>query len=85
MHILVIENRFWINLNSIRIYCNDNQTRTFISLSLAEMSSNTKENLQYIVQRLDNCLADFKLAPFYKVNMRKLQHLFCSTKYELIS
>lgn len=60
--------RFWINLCSIQIYCNDNQTRTFVSLSFAEKDTNVTQNLQYIVNQLDSCLKDFKLPCFYKVS-----------------
>lgn len=59
--------RFWINLSSIEIFCNDNGTRTFLSISIAEMDSTVKKSLNYITKQLDNCLAEFKLAPFYKV------------------
>lgn len=60
--------RFWIHLNSIQIYCNDNQSRTFISLSLAKQHSNARENLHSIVKQLDNCLMEFKLPAFYQVS-----------------
>lgn len=61
--------RFWMPLNSIRIYCNDNKTRTFISLSLNEMDSSAQRNVCEIVKRLDDCLRDFNLPPFYEVNI----------------
>lgn len=61
--------RFWIHLDSIKIYCNDNQSRTFISLSLAKHNPNANTNLQSIVKQLDNSLMDFKLPAFYKVSL----------------
>lgn len=59
---------FWIDLNSIEVYCNDNRTRTFLSLSFGGANTRAEHNLQNIVRRLDSCLEEFKLPPFYKVN-----------------
>ncbi|XP_055305183.1 U6 snRNA phosphodiesterase 1 [Sitodiplosis mosellana] len=70
-------NRFWINLSSIQIYCNDNQTRTFISLSFAEKNTNSTQNLQNIVNQLDSCLKEFKLPSFYKEASFHVSLLWC--------
>lgn len=75
IHLYLI--RFWIYLNSIQIYCNDNQSRTFISLSLAKIDSNAKQNLQSIVNQLDNCLQEFKLPTFYKVSLGTKKFKYC--------
>lgn len=66
-HFSLIIFSFWIDLNSIAIYCNDNRTRTFLSLSFAEANSRAEQNLQNIVRKLDSCFEEFKLPPFYKV------------------
>lgn len=63
-----ILHRFWIHFNSIKIYCNDNQSRTFISLSIDDEPSATTQSLSFIVKQLNGCLEEFKLPPFYQVN-----------------
>lgn len=60
-----------MNLNSIQVYCNDNQTRTFISLAIAGKKSTAVQNLQHIANQLDGCLNEFKLPQFYKVSTTK--------------
>lgn len=78
--------RFWVNLNSIEFYCNDNQSRTFIGLSNTDTKSMSlaKQNLQSIVQKLDNCLEEFKLPAFYEVSTFKNSNIFnCPKKTTL--
>ncbi|XP_031628701.1 U6 snRNA phosphodiesterase [Contarinia nasturtii] len=70
-------NRFWMNFNTIQIYCNDNQTRTFISLSFVDKESVAAQILEYIVNKLDNCLNEFKLPPFYKEASFHVSLLWC--------
>lgn len=55
-------------LNTIEIYCNDNRTRTFLSLAFVDTESINQRHLCDIVSRLDKGLAEFKLEPFYKVS-----------------
>lgn len=57
-----------MNLNSIRVYCNDNETRTFISIAFANDNLNATQNLRCIVNQLNSCLSEFKLPPFYEVS-----------------
>lgn len=65
-----------MNLNSIKVYCNDNESRTFISLAIANVNFNATRNLQYIVNQLNGCLSEFKLPPFYEVSTIRHQEHF---------
>lgn len=60
--------RFLIPLNTVKIYCNDNQTRTFVSLTFIETTFPVQQKLCDIVFRLDNSLGEFNLPSFYKVS-----------------
>lgn len=54
-------------LNKLKIYCNEEKTRTFLSLSLHENDAIAKYDLCQFVDRLDGCLNEFNLPPFYEV------------------
>ncbi|XP_034251077.1 U6 snRNA phosphodiesterase [Thrips palmi] len=54
--------RFPICLGDIRVYTNEEQTRTFIGIVVTA----GKENLTKLVARLDQVLSDFRLPPFYE-------------------
>lgn len=73
--IFFLLHRFWLHLNSIMIYCNDNQSRTFISLSIADMPASTQQSLSFIVDKMNSCLGEFKLAPFYQVEFITLRNM----------
>lgn len=51
-------------LDCIRIYNNDEKTRSFIGISVAKED---EPKLMQIIQRLDLCLAEFNLEKFYEV------------------
>lgn len=54
--------RFPICLGDVKVYMNEEKTRTFIGIVVTA----GKENLIQIVQRMDQVLSDFKLPPFYE-------------------
>ncbi|GFG35056.1 hypothetical protein Cfor_07657 [Coptotermes formosanus] len=54
---------FSLDFNTVGVYCNEEKTRTFIGLTVAA----GHKSLTAAVTMLNNCLADFKLPPFYKV------------------
>lgn len=56
--------RHSINFNSIKVFENEDNTRTFIALGVCEGDYSF---LNEIVGKLNICLADFKLPPFYDV------------------
>lgn len=61
--------RLLVPLNTIKVYCNDNRTRTFISLAFVDVASANQRHLCDLVARLDKTLAEFKLPAFYNVSM----------------
>lgn len=54
-----------IDLNSLGFYSNDEKTRTFIGLNISVQSDTLY--LNDLVRRMDVCLQDFNLPPYYKV------------------
>lgn len=65
---------FFINLLGFKVYLNENKTRTFIGIRVREGSTELTE----IVKLLDNCLADYKLPPFYKPASFHMSVLWCA-------
>lgn len=55
--------RFLILFNDLKVYCNEERTRTFIGLEVLT----GYDTLKKCVQILDQCLEEFRLALFYKV------------------
>uniref|UniRef100_T1IPN4 U6 snRNA phosphodiesterase 1 n=1 Tax=Strigamia maritima TaxID=126957 RepID=T1IPN4_STRMM len=56
-------NKFLVCLKSLDIYTNDEKTRTFIGMKAHAGYSHLKS----AVDLVDECFAEFKLPPFYKV------------------
>ncbi|KAK4877003.1 hypothetical protein RN001_009509 [Aquatica leii] len=54
--------KFVIVFDTLKVYCNEERTRTFIALRI----SSGYDTLIKIIDNLDQCLADFKLQSFYK-------------------
>lgn len=55
--------KFLILFDSLKIYCNEERTRTFIGLQIRT----GYDSLMKIVEYLNDCLSDFNLPTFYKV------------------
>lgn len=61
--VLLYEYRFRVCLGAVKVYTNEEQTRTFLGIVVTAGSEMLKE----IAKELDKILEDFKLPPFYKV------------------
>lgn len=55
--------KFMILFGSLRIYCNEERTRTFIGLQIRT----GYDSLLKLVDALDTCLKEFSLPTFYEV------------------
>lgn len=63
---LFIVSRFDLYFDEFDAYTNDEKTRTFIS-----MKASGSKTLLDLVEKCDDCLADFQLEPYYKVRHSK--------------
>lgn len=77
IHALFSFFRFPICLGDVRVYTNEEQTRTFIGIVVTA----GKETLIRLVQKLDEVLSDFKLPPFYEVSQIVLNLVLRVMKY----
>ncbi|PSN39436.1 hypothetical protein C0J52_12355 [Blattella germanica] len=68
---------FSLGFNTVKVYCNDEKTRTFIGLTVAE----GHKSLTASVNILNKCLADFKLPPFYKEASFHMSVAWCVGNY----
>jgi len=59
---LVYESSFHLSLDRLKVYVNDDRTRTFVGL---EASSGIKQ-LHRLTEKVDKCMKEFSLPPFYK-------------------
>lgn len=57
--------KFALIFNNMRVYCNEERTRTFIGLQ----TTTAYNTLKGLVEILDGCLKDFKLPPFYDASL----------------
>lgn len=64
--------RLTLPLSTIKIYCNENRSRTFISLAFVDAVSMNQQYVCDIVARLDQSLGEFNLPSFYKVSFSLL-------------
>lgn len=55
--------RFFIVLDNLKVYCNEDRTRTFIGIQAVT----GYDTLIKCVQIMDQCLEEFRLPAFYKV------------------
>lgn len=55
--------RFVLQLTDVRVYCNEEKTRTFLGI----YCQNDDETLKYITEALDRLLAEYQLPLCYKV------------------
>lgn len=67
--------RFAVQLNGFNVYGNDERTRTFIALQVAQGDDKRCSHLQDIVNNIDKCLQQFRLPDYYKVSIRLLFEL----------
>jgi len=58
-------NRFLIRFTDVRVYCNEERTRTFLGIHCR----NDDGTLQCFTTALDNLLAEYELPSFYEVNI----------------
>lgn len=56
---------FCLEIVGIKIYCNDDKSRSFIAL---KVDHNSSQHLQRIVKQIDRVLKDFHLPEFYEVD-----------------
>ena len=68
--------RFPVNLTSLRVFCNEEATRTFIGITPPDESF-ASESLGRIVNRLDASLGEFKLPLFYENPSFHVSVLWC--------
>lgn len=54
-----------ILFGTLKVYCNEERTRTFIGLQIRT----GYDSLMKLVEALDSCLVEFSLPTFYKVYM----------------
>lgn len=57
--------RFNILFDNLKVYCNEERTRTFVGLKVQIGHS----NLLNIIKMLDFCLKEFNLPAFYEVSI----------------
>lgn len=60
--ILVNIKKFKLHLDNINVYCNDDKTRTFVSLTIADTDTHP---IKELVKQFDKCLEEFKMSKFY--------------------
>lgn len=72
--------RFRIQFQHLKVYCNEERTRTFIGL---KVNSGMTQQLDAISKRLDTVLKEYRLPEFYKVakfsknSLFRLPHKIC--------
>ncbi|XP_068618410.1 U6 snRNA phosphodiesterase 1 [Battus philenor] len=59
---LIVCERFYLGLDNIEVFCNEQKTRTFISIQVNYFS---KRSLLALVHKVDEVLGEFKLEKFY--------------------
>ncbi|GLV34652.1 uncharacterized protein CBL_09133 [Carabus blaptoides fortunei] len=70
--------RFVIMFDGLKVYCNDERTRTFIGLKI----KTGYDSLLNIVQILDECLKQYNLPEFYKDPSFHMSLAWCVGDYE---
>ncbi|KAJ8939036.1 hypothetical protein NQ318_012634 [Aromia moschata] len=70
--------RFVILFDGLKIYCNEERTRTFIGLQIRT----GHDSLVKIVEALDTCLGEFNLQPFYKDPSFHMSIAWCVGDFE---
>lgn len=65
--------RFDLQFDGLKVYCNEDNSRTFLALTVGF----GKMEIQKTVQLLDKCLGEYKLHPFYDVSYSFII-MFCS-------
>ncbi|XP_062553889.1 U6 snRNA phosphodiesterase 1 [Armigeres subalbatus] len=66
--------RFTINLEDLAVYTNDESTRTFLAVKVANQSV---QPLSSLVTKLDTSMKEFKLPTFYKDPSFHISFLWC--------
>lgn len=56
-------NRFVVQLTDVRVYCNEEKTRTFLGI----YCQNDDGTLKHLIEALDGLLAEYQLPLYYKV------------------
>lgn len=57
-------NKFVIQLTDVRVYCNEEKTRTFLGIYCQDENG----TLKCLTESLDNLLAEYQLPSFYEVH-----------------
>ncbi|KAB0796418.1 hypothetical protein PPYR_10479 [Photinus pyralis] len=70
--------RFVIVFDSLKVYCNEERTRTFLAIRIGS----GYDTLTKLIESLDNCLAEFHLPPFYTEPSFHMSVAWCVGDYE---
>ncbi|XP_044748014.1 U6 snRNA phosphodiesterase [Coccinella septempunctata] len=65
--------RFVLTIGNLKVYCNEEKTRTFIGLEV----TSAHDTLHALIKELDICLSEFKLPPFYQDPSFHISILWC--------
>lgn len=61
--------RFFLFFDGVRVYCNEERTRTFIGIE----TKSGRDSLLSLVSALDRCLKEYDLETFYEVSVLVLE------------
>ncbi|KAG5900363.1 hypothetical protein JTB14_033812 [Gonioctena quinquepunctata] len=70
--------KFMILFNDLKVYCNEDRTRTFIGLCIRT----GYDSLVHLVEIMNKCLAEFKLPPFYNDPSFHMSIAWCVGDFE---
>ncbi|XP_018564065.1 U6 snRNA phosphodiesterase [Anoplophora glabripennis] len=70
--------KFMILFDSLKVYCNEERTRTFIGLQI----KTGYDSLLKLVESLDKCLSEFNLPPFYENPSFHMSIAWCVGDFE---
>ncbi|CAD7092048.1 unnamed protein product [Hermetia illucens] len=76
---LVLTKKFRIQFQHLKVYCNEDRTRTFIGL---KVNSGMTQQLDAISKRLDTVLKEYRLPEFYKDPSFHCSILWCAGDHE---
>ena len=63
---------FSIELGTIRIYCNEEKTRTFLGINVQSANN----SLEQLTEDLDKLVDEYQLPRFYEVNLIRKAHYY---------
>ncbi|KYM99256.1 UPF0406 protein C16orf57 like protein [Cyphomyrmex costatus] len=66
-------NKFIVQLTDVRVYCNEERTRTFLGIYCQDED----KMLKYLTEVFDNLLAEYQLPSFYKDTSYHISFFWC--------